>query len=104
MQGVGNMDGKGWLATLNPVYDNSGEHHGSYQGVYQMTNGWDNFKIVDQTAGIWYGCDSNDEYKLADGGQNIWFHQEECRTFIVTASLADMTWGATRNNPNQCLW
>ena len=95
MQGVGNMDGKGWLATLNPVYDNSGEHHGSYQGVYQMTNGWDNFKIVDQTAGIWYGCDSNDEYKLADGGQNIWFHQEECRTFIVTASLADMTWGAT---------
>ena len=66
MQGVGNMDGKGWLATLNPVYDNSGEHHGSYQGVYQMTNGWDNFKIVDQTAGIWYGCDSNDEYKLAD--------------------------------------
>lgn len=46
MQGVGNMDGKGWLATLNPVYDNSGEHHGSYQGVYQMTNGWDNFKIV----------------------------------------------------------
>ena len=49
MQGVGNMDGKGWLATLNPVYDNSGEHHGSYQGVYQMTNGWDNFKIVDQT-------------------------------------------------------
>ena len=76
-------------------YDNSGEHHGSYQGVYQMTNGWDNFKIVDQTAGIWYGCDSNDEYKLADGGQNIWFHQEECRTFIVTASLADMTWGAT---------
>lgn len=95
MQGVGNMDGKGWLATLNAIYNGNDEPDGSYQGVYQMTNGWDNFKIVDQTNSIWYGCDSNDDYKLVDGGNNIWFHQEACRSFIVTANLPELTWGAT---------
>lgn len=103
MQGVGNTDGKGLLATLNPIYDEAGEHHGAYQGVYQMTVGWDNFKIVDQTNGIWYGYDTTDEYKLVDGGGNIWFHQESCSTFIVNANIVDMTWGATEiNQINVC--
>lgn len=95
MQGVGELDEKGWLATLNAIYTDEGELSGSYQGIYQMTIGWDTFKIVDQISQIWYGYDSSDDYKLTDGEGGFWFHQGNCSSFIVKASLIDMTWSAT---------
>lgn len=93
MQGVGNMDGKGLLAKLQGSKDDNDMPTGVYQGVYQLTGGWDNFKIVDPLNNIWYGCDNNGT-DLIDGGGNMWFNTEK-GTYIMDANLTNLTWGCT---------
>lgn len=94
MQGVGNMDGAGKLAILQGSKDDNEQPTGIYQGIYQLTKGWDNFKIVDPDNNIWYGCDNNGA-ALVDGGGNMWFETEK-GTYIMDANLANKTWGCTQ--------
>ena len=84
-----------FLTTLTPT--GKEEEEGTFQGVFQMKTGWENFKIADTEGSIWYGpVDGSPQSLVAGSDWSFWFDQEALESFMITASLRDMTWTPTK--------
>lgn len=84
-----------WLGKM-PASVEDGEK-GVFYGIFQMTKGWDAFKVVDETSNTWYGSTPNvpDHLDASEGNYNIWIESADVKSYIIKADLASMTWTPT---------
>lgn len=84
-----------WLCKM-PASVEDGEK-GVFYGIFQMTKGWDAFKIVDEAGNIWYGSNPDNLYQLdtSEGSYNLWINAEAVKSYLIKADLATKTWTPT---------
>lgn len=84
-----------WLGKM-PASVEDGEK-GVFYGIFQMTKGWDAFKVVDETSNTWYGSTPNvpDHLDASEGNYNLWIESADVKSYIIKADLASMTWSPT---------
>lgn len=78
------------LATLSAV---SGSN-GVFAGKLTITEGWQNFSVVDTENNIWYGTDpaSSTTLSTAEGNYKFWIASDVIGTYNIEVNLNTMTW------------
>lgn len=84
------------------VFDKSGTplvtilqtSEGVYSGLLNVTEGWQNFFVVDEGNNIWYGSDPADKTVLsaADDHWNLWIDSGKTGVYDIVVNLNTMTW------------
>ena len=92
-------DGNPLLGTLTPVEGQTGVYSGTLTGA----EAWQNFYIVDEESGTWYGCQPDNSLAntlyAGDDKWNLWIDSSVAGDYTITANLVAMTWSFTYIDP-----